>query len=60
MADVTIDTDCAHITVTGKGHDGHEFLLDHALHQLLAEYRLTYGRPATVAVLNALAGYHGR
>ena len=60
MPEVTIDTDVACIVVTGKGHDGHEFLLEHALHRLLAEYRHTCGRPATVAVLDALAGYHGR
>ena len=60
LVEVTIDTDLAHIVVTGKGHEGHEFLLEHALHQLLAEYRLMYGRHATVAVLDALAGHHGR
>jgi len=60
LAEVTIDTDFAHITVTGKGHGGHEFLLEHALHQLLARYRRQYGPDATVAVIESLRGYHGR
>ncbi|WP_031942623.1 hypothetical protein [Sulfobacillus sp. hq2] len=57
---IYIDTDFARITVAPKGTQDHEFLLEHALHQLMAAYREIYGYEATVAVLDKLYGYHGR
>ncbi len=60
MADVVIDTDFAHITVVAKDNETREFLLEHALHMLIAEYRHQYGPDAAKAVLAKLQGYHGR
>ena len=57
---IHIETDFARITVDPKGTQAHDFLLEHALHQLMAAYREIYGYDATVAVLDKLYGYHGR
>lgn len=62
MANIEIDTDFVHIVVAdAKGTQSHEeFLLEHALHMLMAEYRERYGVEATKFVLNKLEGYYGR
>ncbi len=43
MANVNLETDFARITVESKGKSNQEFLLEHALHMLMHEYRETYG-----------------
>ncbi|MCY0900250.1 MAG: hypothetical protein OWU33_15240 [Firmicutes bacterium] len=60
MAAIELDTDFAHIDVQAKHTETREFLLEHALHMLMAEYRQEYGRDAAQAVLQSLLGYHGR
>ncbi len=60
MAQIVRESDWARIVVTGKGEESKEFLLEHALHQLLAVYRQQYGLDATQDVLRKLEGYHGR
>lgn len=57
---IHIDTDFAHITVAPKGDHLHDFILEHALHQLMAEYRRMYGPDAVLAVIESLRGYRGR
>lgn len=56
---IHIETDFATITVNPKGTENREFLLEHALHMLMREYRREYGLDAAIAVLNSLRGYHG-
>ncbi len=57
---IHLETDFARIAVDPKDHQTHEFLLEHALHQLMAEYGRQYGPDAARAVLDSLRGYHGR
>jgi hypothetical protein len=60
MANVTLETDFAHIAVTSNGRHSQEFLLEHALHMLMNEYRQAYGPDAAVAVIDKPKGYYGR
>lgn len=57
---IHIDTDFAHIVVDPIGDHLHDFLLEHALHQLMAAYRRMYGPDAARAVIDSLRGYHGQ
>lgn len=57
---IRIETDFATITVNPKGQEHREFLIEHALHILMREYRGEYGLDAAIAVLNSLRGYHGK
>lgn len=59
---IAIETDFVRVMVDPKGDHNHarDFLLEHALHQLMAEYRQQFGRDAALAVLHQLYGYHGR
>ncbi len=59
MDDVSIETDFARITVQTKGDHDRIFLMEHALHMLMAEYRDRYGPDAADYILTKLRGYHG-
>ncbi|MCL4521450.1 MAG: hypothetical protein M1415_07695 [Firmicutes bacterium] len=63
MEDVSIETDFARISVQSKSKDGEHtyiFLMEHALHMLMAEYRERYGPDAVDYILIQLRGYHGK
>lgn len=60
MANVNLETDFAHIAVESKGNHDQEFLLEHALHMLMNEYRQSYGKDAAAAVIEKLKGYYGQ
>jgi hypothetical protein len=55
---VEIETDFAAVTVLAKDDSNEEFLIRHALHQLLKKYTKQFGDSATESVMNELAGYH--
>lgn len=56
---IHIETDFATILVSDKESGQREWLMKHAVHQLVKTYKQEFGQEATDALLVELNSYHG-